>query len=523
MQAIAAKIDAGSELSNLAHVRFDSRNFPLNREQREVFEALRQAADHADSIFWSQSCPEWQELRTRFASDLAADKDLRRYFEINYGPYDRLAGDAPFLPVGSKPLGAGFYPPDLTKRELLSFLELNPTERNTLLSPYTIVRRRGKRLCAIPYHEAFSPNVEQLATALEGAATVENREAYRLFLRSRARAVRTDDYYNSDIQWIDLPAEGLDVVIGPYETYEDELMGVKASYEAMVTLNDRAEAQKVQHFLSQIDEFQDHMRTQLHIEFDSPGRSMPLTVADLLYSAGDARKGIPSIAFTLPNDARVIREKGAREVILRNVLAAKFESVMLPICEALKEGDFDRAAVSDEYVNHTVLHEISHSLGPHAINVGGEETTVNRALGDLHTTFEEAKADVLGACWLLWAAERAPAGPDGLRFYVPGLIRSIRFGTALAHGRANLLQFNYLVDRQVITPSAEGTPQVVSGSLEPALLSLAGEILRIQASGDYHSAARFWGRYGRHTGFTHALVRRLEHLPVDINISFSIA
>jgi hypothetical protein len=134
MQAIAAKIDAGSELSKLAHVRFDSRNFPLNREQREVFEALRQAADHADSIFWSQSCPEWQELRTRFASDLAADKDLRRYFEINYGPYDRLAGDAPFLPVGSKPLGAGFYPPDLTKRELLSFLELNPTERNTLLS-----------------------------------------------------------------------------------------------------------------------------------------------------------------------------------------------------------------------------------------------------------------------------------------------------------------------------------------------------------------------------------------------------
>ena len=350
-------INFRERLDRLAPVEFKLEDEGLSRDQRLVFTHLVQAADHIDEIFWNQTCPSSPELRKQFDSQLSSDKRLNEYFSINYGPYDRFADNEPFLPVHRKPIGAGFYPTDLSKKELLRYLAKHEIQRESIQSPYTIVQRVGKDLSAVPYHVAFAGALEKAATALLSAAKHEKRRAMSRYLSARASALRNDDYYESDLQWIDLVPNGLDVVIGPYEVYEDGLMGVKAAYEAMITFQDPEDAAQVSQFVSEAAQFHDYLTRSLNLKFEPPGPTNNLVVANLLYSSGDARKGIPAIAFTLPNDERVIEEKGTKEVILKNVLEAKFRHILLPICNALGETTDAKAALSG-YVQHTVLHEI---------------------------------------------------------------------------------------------------------------------------------------------------------------------
>lgn len=510
-------------LRRLALVDIPTDKYPLSQNQKAVFSYLARAADYIDAIFWKQSCPDAEALRKKFATELSTDKRLRKYFEINYGPYDRLADNKPFLPVSPKPPGAGFYPPDLTKEELLNYVNRHGKENEALISPYTIVRRDRAKLYAVPYHEAYSENIQQAAEALLKAATHETRDPFRGYLEARARALKDDDYYESDLQWIDLPPDGLDIVIGPCEVYEDGLMGLRAAYEAMITFQDPVEAEEIQHFVKELKQFHNYLVRRLGLQFDPPGSTTPLVVADLLYSTGDARKGIPAIAFTLPNDEKVIQQKGTKEVILRNVLRAKFQHVLLPICEAICNESFDEKLAFEGYLHHTILHEISHALGPRRIKVNGENTTVNRSLRELHTTFEEAKADVLGACWLLRTNSTKSGGnlSSILAAYLPGVIRAIRFGQAAAHGRSNLLQFNYLAAHGAIQVAKDGSPLLSPLPLEEGLMSLAKEILKIQSQGDRQAAERMSQTYCKHTPITRILLQKLDHLPTDIAISFS--
>jgi hypothetical protein len=513
-------IDALDRLRRLAPVELSIQRNSLSANERAVLKHLIYAAEQIDAIFWQQTCPNADSLKRQFEQALRNDNNFK-YFAINYGPYDRLAENEPFLPVGPKPIGVGFYPADLNRNELLSYLQTHEKQRASIESPYTVIERIGTELSAVPYHVAYADHLKKASEALMRAAAFETRESARRYLEARATALLNDDYYVSDIQWIELPINGLDVVIGPYEVYEDELIGVKAAYEAIVTIQDPADALKVARFVRERENFQRHLTDSIGLDLDSPGEADNLVVADLVHSAGDARKGIPSIAFTLPNDERVIEEKGTKEVILKNVLEAKFQHVLLPICERLGRDNFDPVIASRGYLHHTVLHEICHSLGPHRINVAGNATTVNRALGELYTTLEEAKADVLAACWLLHGSD-ASGDDQGsiLASYLPGLVRAIRFGNAQAHGRASLLQLNYLADAGALTPSADRLTVASPLVLEDRLFSLAREILTIQAQGDYDAAQRLIARYCQQSVDVKALVEALKHLPIDIVISF---
>jgi hypothetical protein len=516
-------LSAKDRLQRLAPVEFKVDRYPLSDEQKSVLHHLIRAAESIDKLFWQQICPNADNLRKQFAPDFSADASLGKYFSINYGPYDRLSANEPFLPVGSKPPGAGFFPPDLTKKELLAFIAKHPEQRAALLSPLTVVARDGEGLSPIPYHKAYAALLEQAAGELVAAAASESRPAFQRYLKSRAEALRSDDYYESDLLWIDLPPNGIDAVIGPYEVYEDELMGVKASYEALITFQDPIEMEKVAGFTGQVEQFNQYLTDRVKIAFESPGPTRSLVVADLLYSAGDARKGIPAIAFTLPNDEKVIEDKGVKEVILRNVLEAKFREILWPICESVYKKDIDYQKASKGYLHHTVLHEICHSLGPHRISVDGQATTVNQSLAEFHTTLEEAKADVLGACWLMRMADEQASGDpvSALAAYLPGLLRAIRFGKGEAHGRANLLQFNYLCAHGVVRVTDNGLPIVTASVLEETLFALAREILKIQAEGDYRAAQLMTQKYCQYSPFTAGLIQNLAHLPIDIAISFS--
>lgn len=508
-------------LDRLAQVYLGFDEHALSPEQSAVLGHLRAAADRTDAIFWEQVCPEAGELRGRFAAEFASDSGLRRYFDISYGPYDALAGNEPFLPVPPRPPGAGFYPPDLTKAELLEALGAADAKPEPFLSPFTVIRRTNGGLEAIPYHRAYAQHVREAADCLRKAAA-EAREELRQYLTSRAKSLETDDYFESDVQWVGLRQVGLDVAIGPFEVYEDGFMGIKASYEALVTLYDTEELQGVSRFIALAEDFRSQLSRRIRFEIPRAAEAPFLGVANLLYSAGEARRGNPAIAFSLPNDDRVIAEKGRKKVILKNVMQAKFEHVLAPISRALAGQGHDPDAASRGYLHHTVLHEICHSLGPRRIEVQGTSTTVNRSLGQWYTTLEEAKADVLGACWLVWMRDADPERFDSWlqACYVPGLVRSLRFGQAQAHGRSSLLQLNYLVARGAIE-TAGGLPKVLPERASDALTDLAREILVIQSLGDAPRAEGLVGEYCSFTPAARELTAAVAHLPVDIAIRFA--
>ncbi|MDA2919346.1 hypothetical protein MYX76_07640 [Desulfobacterota bacterium AH_259_B03_O07] len=452
------------------------------------------------------------------------DPDLAKYFEISYGPYDNYANNKPFLPVSPKPLGAGYYPTDLKKQEFLEYIKSNTKDSESLQSPYTLVLRGSNGLFSVPFYKAYADDLKNAAHALFDAAASESRDKVRYYLESRAKALKNDDYYESDIQWIELPPEGLDIVIGPYEKYEDRLLGLKAAYEAIITISNPIETKKVGGFFEQLGDFHSHLTALLNLDFDPPGPSTPIVIADLLYSGGEARKGIPAIAFALPNDERVIQEKGTKMVILRNVLKMKYQHVLFPIWK-LMNIETDDTQVFEAFLKHTILHEISHAIGPHQIKQAGHKTTVNKALRELHTTLEEAKADVLSAYCLLWK-NKGLSDSISLNtfasYYFPELLRSIRFGYSQAHGRASLLIFNYFVDSGILKFSNHCRATMTQSSIEDGLRTLAGEILSIQCEGNYDAADQMIRKYCQPTKVINDLVKSLEDIPIDIVFNFSL-
>ncbi len=506
----------------LAVVEFDPKEFLPAEVGPEEEDRLLKAADVVDDLFWRQASA---ELGASRLLELAGeDQELREMLLFHCGPYDRLDNNSPFLPVDPKPPGAGFYPRDLTREELRDFLQNHPDCKSSFESPYTIIRRvDGSGLEAAAYHEAYRDQVASLSGFLAEASRNERHAAFRGFLRQRADDLLTDDYYASDSLWVRLVDNPLDLVIGPYEVYEDQLMGLKAAYEAMLLGRDFAETHRVQHFQRELPSLCQSLGGEVGKRLNVESSRVALSVANLIYAGGDARKAIPAIAFSLPNDERIIEEVGSRQVILRNVLEAKFRLVNWRLHNRLLETPLDDEELAFRcFFEHTLFHEISHPIGPHRISRNGETTTVNRSLKQHHSVLEEAKADTLAACFVLhmsddWAARAF------LATYVAGFLRAIRFGLGSAHGAANAIQFNYLLRDGAITIHPKSGRLLVNPELaRKSLTSLVSSILGIQESGDFEAADHFVAAFCHADAESMRLTKQVNDLPIDIRISFKV-
>ncbi|HLM82674.1 MAG TPA: hypothetical protein VK302_18875 [Terriglobales bacterium] len=499
----------------LAIVEFDPKDFSLG----ETYHLLK-AADVVDDIYWRQATSEaGPSSLLALAGD---DRELKEMVLFYYGPYDRLNNDSPFLAVGPKPQGSGFYPRDLTREEFTSYLHAHPDDRAWLESPYTVIRRiDGSHLSAVPYHEAFQEQVTALSDLLKKASRNEKHPAFREFLAQRAKDVLTDDYYASDSLWVRLVDNPWDMVIGPYEVYEDQLMGLKASYEAMLLHRDFAESSKLQHFQRELPSLCRSLEGAVGKRLNMESSRVSLSVANLVYAGGDARKAIPAIAFSLPNDERTIEDVGSRQVIMKNVQEAKFRLVDWPIHKRLLQMPLDDEGLAFRcFFDHTLFHEISHSIGPHRINRNGESTTVNRSLKQHHSVLEEAKADTLAACFVLQMSDELNARAF-LESYVSGFMRAIRFGLSSAHGGANSIQFNFLLREGGIAIDAKSGKLLINQQKARAsLLQLVSNIIGIQECGDFEAARRFVDTYCVMNSEIEGLEEGVSDLPIDIRIRY---
>ena len=516
-----------AQLAKLAPVNLTSDLSHLPAEEVQVIKLLVKASKYMDEIFLRQV----YEVNPAILKELekSADPDDREYlelFKVMFGPWDRLDKEKPFINTIPKPDGANYYPMDLTKEEIHAWLESHPEDREAFEGYFTVIRREGENLVAIPYSKYFEKQLHPAADLLRQAAEITSDQTLKTYLNSRADAFFTDDYYQSDMDWMDLAGD-IEVVIGPYEVYEDNLFGYKAGYESFVCVVDHEESAK----LDKITKYLNDMEAALPIpdkykNFER-GASSPIKVVNEILAAGDTKAGIQTSAFNLPNDERVREAKGSKKVMLKNVMNAKFENCWIPIVnEVLAEKDLKRVSF-DSYFNHTLMHEISHGLGPGKIVVDGKETTVNKELKELYSTIEECKADVMGMYTAQFLIDKN-VFPKSLEktLYASnlgGMFRSIRFGIGSAHGGGVAIQLNYYLDKDAFRIDKNGLFSVDDRRMKSVVRDLSRKLLLIQAEGDYKAAKELIEKYKVIRPEVQAALDKLKDVPVDIRPVFTIA
>ena len=499
----------------------------LPASERTALKHILLASQKMDDIFLRQVWRGNPPLQTELAAAQGPlAKAARTYFAVNFGPWDRLDGMEPFIGKRTHPDGAGFYPEDMTKEEFNAWVEQHPDQKEALESLTTIVRRQDGALKAVPYSEAYREWLQPAAAELRKAAEATANESLRKYLNSRADAFLSDDYFQSDVDWMDLNAP-IEVTIGPYETYEDGLFGYKSAFESFVTIALPEESAKLDRFKNELPALERNLPEPDQYKNYSRGTDSPIRVVDMLYNAGDAKAGVQTIAFNLPNDERVREAKGSKKVLLRNLMRAKYEQILVPIGKAVLAPE-DAARVSfDAYFEEILHHELSHGLGPGTITLNGHKTEVRLELKELYSTIEEAKADVMGVYNILHLMDKgviASSLRESLEpTYLAGLFRSARFGVDEAHGQGVVAQFNYLTDKGAIVVDDQGRYHTVSEKFPGAIRDLLHDMLMLQATGDYEGTAAFLDRWGKPDDNLRAALQQLKSVAVDIRPVFSQA
>ncbi len=502
-----------SLLDKYTTVRLTTDLSVLSEQERQMIPLLIEAAQEMDAVFWMQAYGVRDSL-------LAAidDPALRRYAEINYGPWDRLEGNEPFVEgAGPKPDGANFYPPDMTKEEF----EAAAAARPELKSLYTMVRRdAGGDLVAIPYHQFFEQHVRTASEKLRQAAALAEDPGLRRYLELRAEALLTDDYQASDLAWMDMKDNTIDVVVGPIETYEDKLFGYKAAGETFVLVKDQEWSRRLARYAALLPMLQRGLPVPDRYKQETPGTDSDLGAYDAIYYAGDANAGSKTIAINLPNDEEVQLQKGTRRLQLKNAMRAKFDAILVPIADVLIAEDQREHVTFDAFFGNTMFHEVAHGLGIKNTLTG--RGTVREALRDHASALEEGKADILG---LYMVGALREAGEldvdliDNYTTFLAGIFRSVRFGSASAHGRANMIRFNFFEEHGAFERDADtGTYRVHFDRMQEAVNALSERILRLQGEGDYTAVADFVEQYGQMGAQLQADLDRLQAqgIPVDI-------
>jgi hypothetical protein len=496
----------------------------LSDEDRRVINKLIEAAQVLDEIYWKQTYPQGPAMAAHLkASTDPANKPALDFLLLNFGPFDRSDDNKPFLGTEKKLLGAGFYPPDLTKEEFEKYVAAHPADRAALENEFRVIKRENGGLAAVPYSIEYKPELERMAARLDEAAALTSNPSLKAYLSRRAADLVSNDYYESDCLWIDLKDNLPEIVIGPYEVYEDALLGLKASYESYVTINDFEGMKKLHAYLDHLDEMQRSLPVEQKYKDQSvKGLSSPLNVVNEVFTAGDARAGIMTSAFVLPNDERVREKKGSKKVFLKNMMEAKFSKSLVPIAARVM-APADAAQVTfDAYFIEVLLHEICHALGlNYVVLPDGTKTTVGKALRDLNTPIEEAKADVLGIQSVPLLVQRGVIPKERREeiyaSYLAGMFRVMRFGAAEAHGLGVLLQFNFLREKGAFVFGAgTGKFAVDRAKIEGAVRELAARFLILEGDGDYAKAKAFIERYGVMDAPTKSTLAALADIPVDI-------
>lgn len=498
----------------------------LSEEERKVVNKLIEAADLMSVIYLRQKNemnPAWRaEIEASGLADKALLLDL---FDLHFGPWDSLDHEKPFY--GAKPFaaGAGFYPADMTKEEFEGWIEAHPEDKAAFTSGYTVIRRDDKGgLVAIPYSEYYRAWLEPAAAKLREAAAITTNKTLKKFLTMRADAFKSNDYFESEKAWMDLEGP-IEAVIGPYEVYTDGLFGYKTAFEAFITVKNPVESAALDKYKNYLRDMEANLPVPPQYKNFRRGFESPIAVADQVRGGGDNTPGVQTIAFNLPNDERVREEKGAKKVLLQNVMGAKYERILEPMAKHVLVAE-QASMLLEKYMGAEVLfHELAHSLGPGTIEKNGAETTVNAELKELYSATEEGKADVMGAWNVLYMMQRGELPiaekENFLATYFVGLFRAMRFGINEAHGAGAAFQYAFLKEKGAFAIDAPtGLIRLDYAKLESAIGALTAEIVMLQGDGDYARADAFLKKYVVQDDAAKAIIASMKDIPTDIQPNY---
>jgi hypothetical protein len=530
-----------AQISRYAQVEITYDEQVLSEPERLALAKLVQAGAVMDEIFLRQVWEGNETLRRQLVEKMGTDaenkglwRDLYHFYRINFGPWNRLEHDVPFVGNLEKPAGAGYYPEGLTKEEFESFCEDNPDLDEAMRGFFTKIEwGEDGALIPVPYSEAYADLLSRAASLLNEAADIlvdpSNRELIRdadyatlaTFLRARADAFASNDYFQSDMDWMDVRENIIDVTIGPYEVYEDGLNGYKAAFEAFIAIRNPGDSAELTDLKGYLPAMERNLPIPDEHKNMNRGTESPISVVDVVFVGGDSKAGVQTIAFNLPNDERVREAKGSKKVMLKNISRAKYDTILLPIADEVLDPAQRESVNFHSYFTNVLMHELAHGLGPGTIMKDGEETTVSRELKTLYAPLEEAKADIMGLYNKEYLAQQGYIDRTELErsyaCFLPGFFRAIRFGTHEAHGKANLIEYNYLKELGAITLDEQTDRYHVHMDRMPeAVRKLTRDLTMIQALGDYAGAEAFLEKYGQVAPELERQLEKLTDIPTDI-------
>jgi hypothetical protein len=524
--------ELAKKISRFAPTTLTANTARLSPGDRKALSKIIEAARLLDPLFLRQVWSGNDELHKKLEADKSAvGRQRLHYFLINDGPWSRLDENEPFIEgvPRQKPPHANFYPDNITKDEFNSWLAgLSDSEKEKATGYFYAIRRDAAgKLMSVPYNEEYREFLEPAAKLLRKAAALTTNQTLKDFMSKRADAFSSNDYYASDVAWMDLKGP-IDVTIGPYETYEDELFGYKAAFEAYITLTDAAESAKLQKFSQHLQELENNLPMEARYRNPKLGAASPMRVVNEVFASGEGNNGVQTAAFNLPNDERVVKEKGSARIMLKNVQDAKFNKVLIPITRVVLTTAQQRAVAFDSFFTHILMHELMHGLGPHNISVDGNATTVRLQLKELYSSIEEAKADVTGLWALQYLIDKGVIGKQMQRTlyttYLASMFRSVRFGLTESHARGVAMQFNYFTDEGAVKFDAKtGKFSADDAKMKEAVRKLTHDLLTIEAEGSYDKAKAILDKYSLIRPEMKGALDRLIEVPVDIEPIFPLA
>jgi hypothetical protein len=503
-----------------------TRSLPVS--ERKALEKMIEAARALDILYWKQRSSHGLELLASLekSSDLA-DKEALHYLKINYGPYDKSDGDKVFIGKKAMPPGATFYPENLTKEEFERYLTDHPEVKEEFQKVNTIIKREGDKLVAVAFEKIYQSELTKAAKALKEASELTKNANFKKYLKLRADALLSGNFQASDFAWIDVRDGFLDIVIGPIEVYDDSLIGLKASYEAMVLVRDVPASEKLKVFEEQMPNLQQNLPVSSELATKEKPTATPISIFDVAFAAGAGNAGVKTVAASLPNDEVVIKEKGAKKLFYKNIMLAKFQKTLLPIAKEMVDPKLIPFVTEEAFFNNVLGHELAHTLGLKFVRNQGKDTdtAIRIALKETYSSIEEAKADIVGIYAVTYLTKKGILTPQqekqSFATYLAGTFRSIRFGSGDDHAKANIIQFNYMRERGAITYDEKtGLYGLDVDKFRDCVKNLSEFLLTIEGKGDYESARQTIDRQGKLDDKTEANLQRLSKIPVDIEFIF---
>jgi hypothetical protein len=498
----------------------------LTPNERKMVEKLVEACRALEDIYWRQSDSDGLVLYQSLAGTTnSRDLALRRYLWINGSRFDLLKDNRPFVGNEPMPQGRDFYPPGLTREQVEKFVAVHPDKKAEIYSSTTVVRGQGDQLEGLHYRIAYRAFLEPAAKALREAAALSPDAAFANFLRLRADALLSDDYFASDLAWLDLKNPKFDIIFAPYETYLDGLLGVKGSYGAAVLIRNEEQSKKLEMFQKYVSQIQDALPLGAEDRPSLQGLETPMEVMDAPFRSGDLTHGYQAVADNLPNDPRVHEQKGSKKIFFKNFMDARVSYVILPVARRLLREDQAARVTGEGYLQATIMHEIAHALGPAFARTAAGKVSIREAIGPRFSGLEEAKADVVGMFGLKFLIDQGAFPKEKLEefyaSYVGGMFRTVRFGVAEAHGQAEMMEFNYLSEAGAVVREPSGRYAIDYTKMPGAVADLAKQLLEMEATGDRERVEKWFQKYSTMPEELRASLAKTSDIPVDVDPVFS--